>query len=83
MDREIQQLKQERDRYKSEFERNQAALQQANKKVTESLIQSEEHMYSQPRNYGNTSSSTVTLKSSQMLSSKTVDPNYRGEAFGK
>lgn len=83
MDREIQQLKQERDRYKSEFERNQAALNQANKKLSETIMQTEEYTYGQPR--GGVTSSTVTmnLKSSQMISSKTIDPNYRGEAFGK
>ena len=82
MDREIQQLKQERDRYKSEYERNQIALQQANKKLSESIMQIEEPTYGQPRGYTN-STTSVNLKSSQMISSKTIDPNYRGEAFGK
>lgn len=78
MDREIQQLRHERDRYKSEYERNQMLLQQANSKLTENYHQMEQLGAGNPR----VSNTTTTMRTSNMYSSKVIDPNYRGEAFG-
>jgi hypothetical protein len=79
MDREIQQLRQERDRYRSEFERTQLLLQGANKKIADNISQMEEMAL----NGANRTTTTTTMRTSNMYTSKTIDPNYRGEAFGK
>ena len=82
MDREIQQLRQERDRFRTDFEKTQILLQQANKKIAESSIQLEE-MAQAVGNSQRVSTTTTTMRTSNMYGSKAYDPNYRGEAFGK
>jgi hypothetical protein len=76
MERDLSQLRNERDRYKQDWERSQQSLGLTTKKLTDTIMQMEEL---------NTSSKVTTsvIKSSGMYSSKTIDPNYRGEAFGK
>lgn len=82
MDREIQQLKHERDRFKSEYEKGQILLQHANKKIADNSIQMEE-MALNASNSQRISTTTSTMRTSNMYGSKAYDPNYRGEAFGK
>ena len=79
MDREIQQLKEDRDRYRSEFERNQLLLNQANKRLAENIQYNDDYSSSQRM----TTNSSYNVKTSNVVTSKTIDPNYRGEAFGK
>lgn len=79
MDREIQQLKEDRDRYRSEFERNQLLLNQANKRLAENIQYNDDYGSSQRM----TTNSSYNVKTSNVVTSKTIDPNYRGEAFGK
>lgn len=76
MERDLQQLRNERDRYKQDWERSQHSLAQTTKKLSDTIMQMEEL----------TTSNRVTtsvIKSSGMYTSKTIDPNYRGEAYGK
>ena len=82
MDREIQQLKQERDRFKTDYEKSQIVLQHANKKISDNSMQLEE-MALAAGNSQRVSVTTSTMRTSNMYASKAYDPNYRGEAFGK
>lgn len=82
MDREIQQLKQERDRFKADYEKSQLLLQHANKKISENSLQLEE-MAQAVGNSQRVSMTTSTMRTSNVYASKAYDPNYRGEAFGK
>jgi predicted nucleic acid-binding Zn-ribbon protein len=82
MDREIQQLRQEKDRYKSDYEKSQILLQHANKKISDNSIQLEE-MAQAVSNSQRVSMTTSAMRTSNMYGSKAYDPNYRGEAFGK
>lgn len=82
MDREIQQLHHERERYKAEYEKGQILLQHANKKLADNSIQMDE-MAINTANSQRISNTTTTMKTSNVYASKNHDPNYRGEAFGK
>lgn len=82
MDREIHQLLQERDRYRSEYEKGQILLQHANKKIADNSLQIDE-LAMNASNSQRVSMTTSTMRTSNMYASKAYDPNYRGEAFGK